>query len=352
MKGFCGIAALVVVFFTGNVFAVELSFLTGDVKVMRGSSAAGKVAPGFVLKENDLIKTGKKSSAKVSYKDGSEIVLSENSSVKIGKISDKGDAPAVILSGNVSTKFSKIAKDSANKRKVYTPTSVCAVRGTAFIVIVSDTAASRVELSEGTLEVYNPDGGSTIEAGTSVEADIAVAPVKSDKASVSADEWSSSKDSEFDADVPERSSRFKKQNDGFASRNKTNAEKIEELKREIIREKEKKDSDALEETGKDLDKQSEKIEDDYYQCDASTNAIDNIVNRFGKDKKKMRADFEKLKRDSNKVKEQIQRNYQAILAVKESYKKALEAIKAKYSSDKEKIKGDVDLQKVKPQINK
>lgn len=352
MKRICGFAALAIMFFAGNVFAVELSFLTGDVSVIRGSASAGKLSPGFQLKENDLVKTGKKSSAKVSYKDGSEIVLSENSSVKIGKISDKGDAPAIVMGGSVSTKFSKIAKDSSGKRKVYTPTTVCAVRGTEFKVIVSDTAASRVELTEGSLEVYNPEGGSTIQAGTSVEADIAAPPVKSDKTQVSESEWSAAKDSEFDADVPERSSRFKKQNDGFKSRNKSNAEKIEELKREIISEKEKKDAAALDETGKELDKESEKIEDDYYQCDAATAAIDNIVNRFGKDKKKMRDEFDKMKRESNKVKDQIRRNYEAIQAVKESYRKAVEAIQAKYGSDKDKIKGDVDLQKVKPQINK
>jgi hypothetical protein len=352
MKRIGVLAALAVMFSAVGASAVELSFLTGDVKVLRGNVSAGKLTPGFALKENDLVKTGKKSSAKVSYKDGSEIVLSENSSVKIGKISDKGDAPAIVIGGSVSTKFSKIAKDSSGTRKVYTPTTVCAVRGTEFKVIVSDTAASRVELTEGTLEVYNPEGGNTIQAGTSVEADIAAPPVKSDKASVDEAEWAAAKESEFDADVPERSSKFKKQNDGFASRNKSNAQKIEELKREIISEKEKKDSSSLEETGKKLDQQTEKIEDDYYQCGASTAAIDNILGRFGSDKRKMRDDFEKLKRESNKVKDQIQRNYQAIQAVRESYRKALEAIKAKYDSDKGKIKGDVDLQKVKPQINK
>jgi hypothetical protein len=335
-------------FFAADIFAVEISFYVGDVSVVRGSEKITKLSQGEILKTNDIIKTGKKSTATVHYPDGSEIKLSENSAVKIGQVSEKG-APAIVQNGSVTSKFTKLSKDSSERRKIYTPTTVAAVRGTEFKVIVSDTAASRVELTEGTLDVYNPTGGSQIQAGTSVEADAAMAPVKSDKASVAESEWMEAKDSEFDADVPEKGKRFKQQTDDFSSRGERSKKKIDKLKRDIS---DKKDREALEKTGDELDKEAETIEDDYYLSDASSQAIDRITNRFAQDKKKMRSDFEKLKRESNKVREQQRRNYEAVQAVKESYRKALEAIKAKYDEDKQKIKGDVDLNKVKPQINK
>lgn len=332
-----------------NASAMDITFITGDVSITRGSQKITKIAVGDKLKENDVIKTGKKAAANIAYSDRSEIRMGENSSVKLGREEGNGDTPATVLGGSVSTKFNKLSKDSGAK-KVYTPSTVCAVRGTEFKVIVSDTAASRVELTEGTLDVYNPSGGGKIQAGTSMEANAGIAPVKSDPKPVSADEWSAAKDSEFDADVPQRSQRFKKQTEDFAASGEQSKKDMDKLKRDIS--EKKNDKDALEKTGEDLNKQSEKVEDNYYQSDAATSAIDKITNRFSQDKAKMRAEFEKLKRESNKVSEQQKRNFEAIQAVKESYKKAYEAIKNKFEQDKQNIKGNVDLNKVKPTFEK
>jgi hypothetical protein len=342
MKYLLFVAALLCVWGV-NALAIEISFSVGDVVVNRGTEKIAKIDAGTKLKANDVINTGKKSFATVLYSDGSEVRMAENSSLKIGKITEGNDsAPILILAGSVTTKFAKLGKGET--KKVYTPTTVAAVRGTQFVVIVSDSAASRVELTEGSLDVHNPYGGKQIEAGTNMDVSVAAAPIEGDKVQKNPDEWKSRQDSEFDADVPERSGKFKTYLDDFSSRGTESKNRIDGLKKDLSG---NKDKDSLEKTGRELEKTNESVEDDYYLGDASGAAIEKIANRFANDKKDIRDAFQKLKQESNKVKEQQRRNYEAIQAVRESYKKAYDEIMGKQQENKRKILEGVDLNKVK-----
>jgi hypothetical protein len=290
-----------------------------------------------------VINTGKQSFATVLYSDGSEVRMAENSSLAIGKIPEGSDsAPIVVLAGSITAKFTKLGKGET--KKVYTPTTVAAVRGTQFVVIVSDSAATRVELTEGSLDVHNPYGGKQIEAGTNMDVSVAAAPKEGDKAQKNPNEWKNQQDSEFDADVPERNGRFKTYLDDFSSRGSESKNKIDEMKKDLSQ---KKDKDGLEKTGQDLEKTNQTVEDDYYLGNAANAAIERIADRFARDKKDMRDAFQKLKRESNKVKEQQRRNYEAIQAVKESYRKSYDEIMGKQQDNKRKIFEGVDLDKVK-----
>jgi hypothetical protein len=327
-----------------NALAIEVSFSVGDVSITRGAEKITKIDAGTKLKANDVVNTGKKSFATVVYSDGSEISMAESSSLKIGKLVEGSDsAPIIVLAGAVTTKFAKLSK--SDSKKVYTPTTVAAVRGTQFTVIVSDSAASRVELTEGSLDVHNPYGGQQIQAGTNMDVSVASAPQEGDKARKNPDEWKSQQDSEFDADVPERSGKFKTYLNDFSSRGSESKNKIDGLKKDLSG---KKDKESLDKTGQELEKTNQSVEDDFYLGDASGTAIERLANKFANDKKNIRDAFQKLKQESNKVKEQQRRNYEAIQAVRESYKKAYDEIMGKQQENRRKILEGVDLNKVKP----
>jgi len=285
----------------------------------------------------------------MSYTDGSEIKMQENTTLTIGNMPAGSDsAPVTLIAGVVNTKFTKLSKSSDARRSVYTPTTVAAVRGTEFRVAVSDGADTRVELTEGKLDVHNPYGGQNIEAGQTLDTGVAQAPAAAD-ASVSTDQWKADQDAKLIADPAAKNAQFSRYVNDFSSRSVKTSASIDDLNKNISGTKEAK---AIESSGKELDKMSSSVEEDMYLGAAANDSISAITDRFKNDKKEMYDAFLKLKEESNKVKEQQQRNYEAIQAVKAAYKKARDEIINKQKEEKEKIKQGTDLQKVKPKIEK
>jgi hypothetical protein len=329
--------------------ALEVTFFVGQVSIERSGANIGKVSIGTKVQQNDIIKTGKKSGLTLLYKDGSEVKMSENSSIKIGKmLLDTDVAPAVVVSGIVTTKFSKLAKGSDIRRNVYTPTTVCAVRGTEFTVAVADGGDSRVELTEGSLDVHNPYGGMRIEEGQKVKTSVAGDPTEDSGFSGTVAEWKEINDESLNSAPEGKETAYKTYLKDLSVRSDAHAQKIDDLDKGI---KNTKDKDELTKKGDEIKAADTSVEEDYYLGDASRMAIDNITKRFQSDKKEMYSKFLALKKESNKVCEQQKRNYDAIKAVRESYKKAYDSIMSSHKENTKKIKEGVDLQKVKPKID-
>ena len=345
MKKVLCLAAMCIFSSTG-AFALNIEFMVGDVSVVRGGSKVS-LAVGTKILENDKVITGKKAMVAMTYADGSRISMKENAVLVIGKMPSGSDsAPVCVVSGAVTTKFSKLAKGSDARRSVYTPTAVAAVRGTEFTVIVSDGGDSRIDLSEGALDVHNPYGGQQIAAGQNLEAGVAKAPADADGSS---DQWKADKDTALISDAAQRGKAYDTYMDDFSSRGKKSSSSIDGVSKKV---KGAKDAKALESTGKELDGVAGPVEEDFYLSATAGAAIDGITDRFKEDKTGIHDKFLKLKEESNKVKEQLQRNYEAIQAVRESYKKAKEEIINRRNEDTRKIKEGVNFQNVKPKIEK
>jgi hypothetical protein len=329
--------------------ALEVTFFVGQVSIERSGTKIGKVAIGTNVQQNDIITTGKKSVLTLAYKDGSEVKISENSSIKIGKmLKDTDVAPVVVVSGIVTTKFLKLAKGSDIRRNVYTPTTVCAVRGTEFTVAVADGGDSRVELTEGSLDVHNPYGGQQINEGQKVKTSVAGDPTEDSGFSGTVAEWKKINDESLNSEPEGKENAYKTYLNDLSVRSDANAQKIDDLGKEI---KNTKGKDELAKKDDEIKAADTSVEEDYYLGDASRMAIDNITKRFQSDKKEMYSKFLALKKESNKVCEQQKRNYEAIKAVRESYKKAYDSIMSSHKENTKKIKEGVDLQKVKPKID-
>ena len=346
MKKVLGLALLCIFSSTG-VYALEVKFMIGDVTVIRGGTKIASVNIGTAIRENDTVITGKKSTVTMAYADGSEIKMQESAKLIIGRMPKGSDAaPICVAAGAVTTRFAKIAKGSDARRSVYTPTTVCAVRGTEFDVYVSDGGDSRVDLTEGSLDVHNPYGGQQIEAGQNLEAGIAQSPAA---AQGDAAQWKADKDTQLSSDASGRGEAYDTYMKNFSSRGKANTKSIDGVGRKV---KAAKDSAALESSGKEIEGLAGSVEEDFYLSATAGAAIEAITDRFKSDKSDMYAKFLKLKEESNRVKDQLRCNYEAIQAVRESYRKAKDEIIGRQKEDAQKIKGAVDLQNVKPKIEK
>ncbi|MGL4370639.1 MAG: FecR family protein [Spirochaetota bacterium] len=342
------LAAFAVAFVSTGAYALEMSFLSGDVSVMRGGAKVSNVNVGTKIRSKDTIITGKKAIASLAYSDGSVIQIKENTSLTIGNMPESSDAaPVSVVKGIVVAKFTKISKGS-EARRIYTPTTVAAVRGTEFQVAVSDGADSRVELTEGKLDVHNPYGGQDIEAGQNIETGVAEAP-QAAPGSGDIERWKSGQDEKLSADAEGKSEKFSAYMGDFSARGSKASIGIDSLNKNLSA---AKDSKAVDACGNELAKVSASVEDDMYLSAAASDSISAITDRFKNDKTEMYDKFLTLKEESNKVKEQQQRNHEAIQAVKAAYSKARDEILNRQKEDKKKIKAGADMQKVKPVIEK
>ena len=336
------ILAVIFIFAINNGYSAQISFMAGDVKVIRDGKEM-KAQFQMKLDSGDVLKTGKMAFADVSYEDGTLIKVKENSSVTIGSKSAEGSDALSVTGGLISAKFAKLQKGS--ERKVYTPTTVCAVRGTEFDVAVSESADSNIQLSEGALALLNPYGITSIKKNQNAEARVGSSPKLTKGGDL--EEWKAENESQLDNNPEKQSNAFEKYLQTFENRNKNASSDINRLEKNqnaaATGGKEK-----MEKANAEIEDIHANVEDDMYLNAAANKSIDGILNRFAKDKKDMYDIFLKIKEESNKVLEQQKKNYEAIMAVKEAYKKAYEEIMKKHKDAIDKIKGSIDLEGVKP----
>lgn len=342
------IFALIFIFSAADGFGASISFMLGDVKVVRnGRTSAADMDQK--LKAGDMIKTGKDGIATVAYEDGSEVKIQENSWVKIGNKAAEDMEFVSVVSGVIRAKFSKVQKGS--ERKVYTPTTVCSVRGTEFLVGVSDGADSQVALSEGKLDVSNPYGKTSLNPNQKVETDVAAQPKKSKGFELSMEDlknWKVDSDKEFEKDPEGKSEAF---NDYISTLNKKSKESSEQIEK-LDSEKDnasKMGKSQIKKANENVENTESEAQDDLMLCDATGSSLDGIINRYKNDKKNMYDKYLQIKKESNRVQEQLQKNYEAIQAIKAAYKKAYDEIMDKHKAYKEQILKGIDKNKYKPQ---
>ncbi len=323
-------------------YAVQISFLSGDVKIIKhGKKENAKLH--MKLASGDVLKTGKGAFADVSYEDGSVIKVSENSSVTIGNKNVQASNSLSVTSGIISVKFSKLQKESA--RKIYTPTAVCAVRGTEFDIAVSKGADSRIQLTEGEVSISNPYGKQDIIENQAVEVDVADAPAEVNNDNL--DSWKMENESQLDSNPNEKLDAFSQYVRDMQKRSESAKDNISDLekKRSIVI---KGGKEELEEANEDIKDIESDVKDDMYLNSAANNSLDGICNHFQSDKKGIYNNFLKVKKESNKVLDQQKKNYMAVKAVKEAYRKAYESIMKKHKDEVDKIKGGINKEQFKP----
>ena len=121
---------------------------SGTAIIKRGKDTI-QIAKGTLVETNDKIET-KNGKVKIVFKDDTNVTITESSSLVIDDFvydpkSGAGKLGLKAAAGTVRYVSGSIAKDPKNV-KINTPTAAIAVRGTDFVMAVSETGASMIML--------------------------------------------------------------------------------------------------------------------------------------------------------------------------------------------------------------
>jgi hypothetical protein len=168
IKSLVALIFLLTVFFTTSAAAelyVAVDSLKGSAEVQRaGRQQWQKAEKKMKLYNNDIIHVLPEGFASLSWPDGSQTFVHQNSQMLINLVAeqppkDKIFSHATVFFGAVFFLVKKIAPrglfDDSDMR-VYTPTAVMSIRGTAFSVGVDkNTGATTLQVVSGTVQIRN-----------------------------------------------------------------------------------------------------------------------------------------------------------------------------------------------------
>ena len=104
----------------------------------------------YRMENGDRVRSGAESSVNISFPDGSHVLLGPSSEFVV----DSGERNEILLGLNLGSLRAWVAHLSSRKAfHVKTPSAVCAVRGTQFIVGVTPAHETSVDVSEGVVAV-------------------------------------------------------------------------------------------------------------------------------------------------------------------------------------------------------
>jgi hypothetical protein len=128
-----------------------------------------------MLKRQDRVRTGEKSSAQLVFFDVSTVRLDENTEVSIEQLIQRRSGSAVDIAiktwvGKTVVRAVRFVDPSSTLR-VETPTASTVVRGARFTVQVEEDGATQIDLEEGQAQVYVDDAVVTLEMGERITLD-------------------------------------------------------------------------------------------------------------------------------------------------------------------------------------
>jgi hypothetical protein len=145
------VASLIIGLLMAGTAWAEIGSVTeasGTAIIKRGKDTI-QIAKGTLIETNDKVET-KNGKVKIVFKDDTNVTVTESSSLVIDDFvydpkSGAGKLGLKAAAGTVRYVSGSIAKDPKNV-KINTPTAAIAVRGTDFVMAVSETGASMIML--------------------------------------------------------------------------------------------------------------------------------------------------------------------------------------------------------------
>jgi hypothetical protein len=316
-----------------NAYGLQVSFVVGEAFVERNGKQLTATV-GMNVDTGDTIITKKASIVELLFLDGSAVKIFENAKVKIARVQEKEENISVV-NGVVKAKIAKLQK--AESKKIYTPTTVCAIRGTEFFVAVSDSSNSRINMEEGSLELINPYGALTIQGDEQANAEIAK-KAEADENLKNPEAWKNTEDKKFTIEPQKYADSYEEYLQTLEERSSTQSAEITKLKKMPIK---KNYSDKIEQDMQEVEEKAAMIADDYFLGDCASAAVETVLQNYKDKKQEIYDAFDKIKSQADRVLQQQKANYEAIMAVKEAYRKSYEEIKGKHKQSIEQIKEEV-----------
>lgn len=310
------------------VYPVEISFFLGNNTLVRNGKQ-NPVAVGKKLMTGDYLKTGKGSFLEIVYPDGSKIKINESSCATIGSKNIAGSDRVSLISGSATGSIKKLLKGSA---KSYTPTIVCAVRGTEYTLTVSAGGDTRVDVKEGSVEIISPRGTAAVKENEKSETLMGGKPSPS---SGSGEEWKNKTDRDFAKNAAARSDRYDRQLKALDEQNRETGSTIVSVRSAVDGADSK---ESLDRAGDRLNRTSEKTEDDLLMNEALNLSARDIADSFQGRDDGLSERYRTIEKQSGIVAEEQKKNLAALKKIREDYLKARDKIKDTYQNKMDEIK--------------
>jgi len=253
-------------------YSMKVTFFVGSSTLTRQGKTV-KVKMGNNVSNGDVIRTSKNGIVDLSYDDGSKITITSNTVVQIGSKNIKDSGDVSVISGKITGKFVKLKK---GEHRLASPTTVCGVRGTEFAFAVSKGGASKIELTEGRLDVRNSYGRVELNEGYSVETDLAGEP-ESEENENKIQEWQNEQDESLADDLEEKADEYETHINNFSEESEVRSQELVSLSESTKNAATKED---LAKSGEMIVNAETKIEDSMLMNDASKNSIDDLIQDY------------------------------------------------------------------------
>jgi len=315
-------------------YPMKVTFFLGSSTLTRNGKTIN-LKMGDVVSNGDVIKTPKNGIVELLYDDTSKITIKGNTIVQIGSKNIKDSGNVSVISGELNGKFVKLKK---GEHKLGTPTTICAVRGTEFTMGVSKGGDSKIELTEGKLDVRNNYGKVELNQGYSVEADVAGEPVSGETEGNLSD-WQNAKDESLESNIDDQADKYETHINNFGEESETSSKELQDLSEST---KKASTKEELAVSGDKIQNSEAAIEENMLMNEASKSSIEILMEDYGTKNTAIKDRFEAIKKKCSVVQEQQIKNHEAVLKVKEEYKKAYDNIMKKFKDDKTKIFKNLD----------
>ncbi len=134
-------------FLAGSLSAATMTLISVkgkvEVKMLTGQTIAGEV--GLIVSKGEQIVTGANGQAEIRYPNGSISEIGANAKVTVEKCGEENTI--TLLIGKVQAMVKKLKP--GQKFEIKTPTAVCSVRGTKFVVEVDEDFKTKISVFEG-----------------------------------------------------------------------------------------------------------------------------------------------------------------------------------------------------------
>ncbi|MCL2025204.1 MAG: FecR domain-containing protein [Leptospirales bacterium] len=308
-----------------TVKGAHVVFYMGQIEAVRNAKKL-PISNGAMLQSGDIITTGPKSILNIAYDDGSRVEILENTSIMIGADGVKNSSSVVLIFGSVKGKFAKLGKD----KKVYTSTTICAIRGTEFQISAGRDGSSRIDLQEGALAISNNYGFEDMKQGEKLEVELSKAPFKT-KRNISAEEWMNEKESELASDPEKKTDQFRVYIDDLSKDSKEKTKLVRSLPRM-----------PDEETEAQLAKTEDDAIDNLFISQALSLSLENLANDFKDyENKDVHKNFRRLKKEADALHKLRRKIYGDVQEVRLRHQEARKSILDKHNESKMKIKGNI-----------
>lgn len=146
MRGFialAGLALAVVAFGAAAADAGQIKTAQGQAQIERDGRRIAAV-PGEPVRQSDSIVTGSDGAVGVTLADNSLLSVGPSSVVSLDRyaydpVTEAGAMDASVKKGTLAVVSGKLVKHTPGAMRIHTPASIMGVRGTKFVVHVSDT---------------------------------------------------------------------------------------------------------------------------------------------------------------------------------------------------------------------